>query len=88
MGKCDQDLTLVTLNLDLDLCGRVKSLEACSISTMYHKPCPRLSVVRNRELNLIHLNNHKAIVQASCMENMQLPDKFMSTALRGPSGIA
>ena len=44
------------------------------------------SILRNGELNLIHLNELKAIVQRSCMENMELPDRFTSTALGSPSG--
>ena len=45
---------------------------------IYHKPSSRLSICRNRELNLVHLNNLKAIVPRSCTENTELPDRFMS----------
>ena len=53
---------------------------------IHHKPCSRLSIFRTWELNLIHLNDLKDIVQRSCTENTEHPDRFMCTALGNPLG--
>ena len=62
-------------------------LWGCSISVINCKPCSRLSIFRNWELNLIHLNDHKAIVHISCTGNTETSDRFTSTAVGSPSRI-
>ena len=37
-------------------------------------------------MNPIHLDDLKTIIQRSCMENTELPDRFGGTALSSPSG--
>ena len=48
-------------------------LDTCSLSAIYRKRFSRLSTFRNQELNLIHLNDLKVIVQRSCTENTNFP---------------
>ena len=63
-----------------------RATEGCSVYTIHCKPCSRSPIHWDQEVNLFNRNNFKAIIYASCTENMELADRFIITAHGSPSG--